>query len=221
MRAKKALDWRSIDHVLLDLDGTLLDKHFDKWFWNEFVPRKYAEAKGITLKEAKARKLFEKYWSSSGGLKWYDLNYWSRKLGIDIISLNYEARHLIRLHPDAVRFLKLLKRQRKRVFLVTNVHRPMLRIKMRKTGIAKYFDRVVSAFDVGVPKEKTAFWVRAQRRLGFAKERTLLVDDEEKALAAARHFGIKQAVLIRREGRKAGRGLAVVRNFDELIRRAE
>jgi len=214
---RKGFDWQSIDCVLLDLDGTLLDKHFDKWFWNEFVPRKYAAAKGITLKEAKARKLFEKYWSSSGGLKWYDLNYWSRKLGIDIIGLNYEARHLIRLHPDAVRFLKLLKRQRKRVFLVTNVHRPMLRIKMRKTGIAKYFDRVVSAFDVGVPKEKTAFWARAQRRLGFAKGRTLLVDDEEKALAAARRFGIRHLVLARGKRGKAGNGLIAVKDFDELI----
>ena len=27
------VDWDSIDTVLLDMDGTLLDLHFDNYFW--------------------------------------------------------------------------------------------------------------------------------------------------------------------------------------------
>ena len=27
------IDWRAIDTVLLDMDGTLLDLHFDSHFW--------------------------------------------------------------------------------------------------------------------------------------------------------------------------------------------
>ena len=27
------IDWRSIDDVLLDMDGTLLDLHYDATFW--------------------------------------------------------------------------------------------------------------------------------------------------------------------------------------------
>ena len=34
-------DWRAIDTVLLDMDGTLLDLRFDNYFWLELVPRKY------------------------------------------------------------------------------------------------------------------------------------------------------------------------------------
>ena len=46
----QVLDWDSIDTVLLDMDGTLLDLHFDNHFWLEFVPHKYAELKGIALR---------------------------------------------------------------------------------------------------------------------------------------------------------------------------
>ena len=31
--------WNGIDHVLLDLDGTLLDLDFDNHFWQVLVPQ--------------------------------------------------------------------------------------------------------------------------------------------------------------------------------------
>mgnify|MGYP000399803101 CR=1 FL=1 len=47
------LDWTTIDTVLLDMDGTLLDLHFDNHFWLDYVPRRYAEARGIPEADAK------------------------------------------------------------------------------------------------------------------------------------------------------------------------
>jgi len=41
------IDWRAIDTVLLDMDGTLLDLHFDNHFWQEHVPVRYAEKHGL------------------------------------------------------------------------------------------------------------------------------------------------------------------------------
>jgi 5'-nucleotidase len=32
-------DWREIDTVLLDMDGTLLDLEFDSHFWLSLVPQ--------------------------------------------------------------------------------------------------------------------------------------------------------------------------------------
>jgi hypothetical protein len=32
------INWKEIDTVLLDMDGTLLDLNFDNHFWKEFVP---------------------------------------------------------------------------------------------------------------------------------------------------------------------------------------
>ena len=34
------IDWREIDTVLLDMDGTLLDLHFDSHFWLEHLPKR-------------------------------------------------------------------------------------------------------------------------------------------------------------------------------------
>jgi len=34
---------KDIKFVLLDMDGTLLDRYFDDYFWEHLVPEKYAE----------------------------------------------------------------------------------------------------------------------------------------------------------------------------------
>jgi putative hydrolase of the HAD superfamily len=49
------INWNNIDTVLLDMDGTLLDLHFDNYFWLTHVPQRYAEAHGIDAEEAKTR----------------------------------------------------------------------------------------------------------------------------------------------------------------------
>ena len=44
---------QDIKYVLLDMDGTLLDKYFDDYFWEHLVPEKYAEKRHITFGRAK------------------------------------------------------------------------------------------------------------------------------------------------------------------------
>jgi len=39
---RPAFTWDEIDCVLLDMDGTLLDKYFDDYFWEHYVPEIYA-----------------------------------------------------------------------------------------------------------------------------------------------------------------------------------
>ena len=41
------IDWSAIDTVLLDMDGTLLDLHFDNHFWQHHLPRRLAELRGL------------------------------------------------------------------------------------------------------------------------------------------------------------------------------
>ncbi|HOP18299.1 MAG TPA: haloacid dehalogenase, partial [Gammaproteobacteria bacterium] len=71
------LDWNDIDTVLLDMDGTLLDLHFDNHFWLEHVPRRYAEARGIGLEES-SRELMARYQDIQGTLEWYCVDHWTR-----------------------------------------------------------------------------------------------------------------------------------------------
>ena len=51
------LNWAHIDSVLLDLDGTLLDLHYDNYFWNEFVPARYARNRNLSVTDAKTKLL--------------------------------------------------------------------------------------------------------------------------------------------------------------------
>ena len=39
--------WNDIDTVMFDMDGTLLDLHFDNYFWQHLLPLTYAEQNRI------------------------------------------------------------------------------------------------------------------------------------------------------------------------------
>jgi len=54
------LNWDKIDTVFLDMDGTLLDLHFDNHFWLHHVPQRYAEKNDLTHKQA-LEELLSKY----------------------------------------------------------------------------------------------------------------------------------------------------------------
>ena len=184
-----AFPWDDIAWVLMDMDGTLLDKHFDDYFWETLVPEEYARRQGMPL--ALARDLvFARYQREEGTLNWTDIDFWSRELELDIPALKEGIRHLIEVHPDTEDFLKFVRDQGTRVALVTNAHYKTLSLKMNHTGLLGYFDEVISSFDLGAPKEEVRFWEILQDRLHFDPRRTLLVDDNAEALAAARTFGI-------------------------------
>ncbi len=76
----------NIDCILLDMDGTLLDKYFDDYFWEHLVPEKYAEKHGVTFGNAK-KILFSLYKSHEGTLNWTDIDLWSKDLHLDIPAL--------------------------------------------------------------------------------------------------------------------------------------
>lgn len=184
-----AFPWHEVDWVLLDMDGTLLDKHFDDYFWETLVPQEYARRQGLPL--AQARELvFARYQREEGTLNWTDIDFWSRELDLDIPALKEGIRHLIEVHPDAQEFLQFLRQRGKKVALVTNAHYKTLDLKMNHTGLLGYFDEVISSFDLGVPKEEVRFWEILEKRLNFKVRHTLLVDDNAEVLAAARSYGI-------------------------------
>ena len=185
-----AFPWQEITWVLLDMDGTLLDKHFDDYFWETLVPQEYARRQALPLPEAR-QLVFARYQRQEGTLNWTDIDFWSRELELDIPALKEGIRHLIEVHPDTEDFLKFLQEQGKKVALVTNAHTKTLALKMNHTGLLGYFDEVISSFDLGTPKEDVHFWEILRERLGFEAINTLLVDDNAEALAAARTFGIK------------------------------
>lgn len=188
-------DWSAIDTVLLDMDGTLLDLNYDNHFWQVHVPRRYAEAHGIAPEDAQA-KLGALYARHHGTLAWYCTDFWSRELALDILALKQEVLHLMAVRPDVPAFLAALRSSGRRVVLVTNAHPASLALKMRQTGLATWFDALVSSHSLGLPKEVPAFWERLSAVHAFEPARTLFVDDSLPVLVSARAYGIAHLLAI-------------------------
>ena len=187
--------WDRTDTVLLDMDGTLLDLHFDNHFWQEHVPKRYAERYGLSAAAAQ-HELAARYQKVEGTLDWYCVDYWSRELGLDITQLKQEVDHLIGLHAHVQDFLEALRASGKRLWLATNAHRKALALKLARTGLDVHFDTIVCAHDLGAPKEDQAFWERLQRAHPFEPRATVLIDDSLAVLRAARSYGIAQLIAI-------------------------
>ncbi len=201
MITSQLINFKNIDYVLLDMDGTLLDKYFDDYFWEHLVPQKYAEKYNITFGMAK-KDLMKRYKMHEGTLNWTDLDFWAKELKLDILALKEQIKHLIEVHPHVEDFLKMLKAENKQIFLVTNAHYKSIDLKLKKTQIGIYFDKVLSSFDIGFPKESIEFWKEAEKRLGFNKDRTLFIDDTESILKTAKQYGIKYLIFKARANSK-------------------
>ena len=213
------IDWTQIDTVFLDMDGTLLDLHFDNHFWLEHVPRRYAERRGLEPEQAQ-RELIEKYRSIEGTLDWYCVDRWSRELGLDIALLKEEVDHLIAVHPHVMEFLEALARAGKRRVLVTNAHQKSIALKMERTRLSGHLERIVCAHDLGLPKEDPGFWQRLHDIEPFDPERTLFVDDSLSVLESARSYGFRWLLAVlqpdSRKPQKEAGGFAAIRDFSEL-----
>ncbi len=147
----KQLRWEQIDTVLLDMDGTLLDLHFDHYFWFKHLPLRYAQAHGTSLEEASAE--IERHVKHyQGTLQWYCLDHWSELVKLDIPALKKEVSHKIKIRPHAESFLQQLRARGKKLILITNAHPKGLQTKLDITRIDRWLDIVISSHEFNQPK---------------------------------------------------------------------
>ncbi|WP_200172075.1 GMP/IMP nucleotidase [Ectothiorhodospira shaposhnikovii] len=214
------LPWASVDSVFLDMDGTLLDLHFDNHFWLEYLPRRYGEARGLDPAQARSE-LMARYAGVRGTLDWYCLDYWRQELDMDIIALKREMAHLIAVHEHVPDFLAAVRRLGRRLVLVTNAHRGGLDLKLTLTALEGHFHRVVCAHELGRPKEDSRFWDCLQGREPFDPRRTLFVDDNLDVLRSAERHGIAHLRAVRRPDTRAAEvdtgEFAAIRDFRDLM----
>jgi len=213
------IDWHAIDTVLLDMDGTLLDLHFDNHFWLHYLPKRYSEIHNTAEAEA-LDYLVNKIEAKRGTLEWYCLDYWSSELQLDIPQLKREIQHLIAIRPHVEVFLKQLQQRHQRVLLVTNAHEQSLQIKLDNTGIHRLLDQTLTSHQFGLPKEDPAFWGKLQDEVTFDPARTLLIDDTESVLASAEQFGIAHLLTVLQPDSKKAKRLDSrfpgIHHFDEI-----
>lgn len=214
------VDWDAIETVLLDMDGTLLDLHFDNLFWMEHLPRRYAEIHGQDHADARHR-LVERFRAEQGSLNWYCVDYWSRELGLDVRALKEELRHLIAIRPHVEEFLSRLHRSDRRVLLVTNAHHKSLSLKLDQTGLDRWFDAIVCSHDFNLAKEHPGFWAALHSVEPFVPARTLLIDDNHAVLRSASEYGIRWLLsLLQPDSQRPPRQVddfPAILHFDEIM----
>lgn len=190
------IDWDDVDTVLFDMDGTVLDLHFDNYFWEEYVPELYGQRHGLGRIEAGAL-LRSRYAGVQGTLQWYCTDFWSNNLTLDIPRLKEEVRHKISVRPTALEFVQRLRNSGRQVMLVTNAHPDSLALKMRHTGIADHFHHTISSHTLKLAKENDGFWQALRVRHEYEPQRTLLIDDSLPVLRQAQREGIRHLRAIR------------------------
>jgi HAD superfamily hydrolase (TIGR01509 family) len=212
--------WPDIDTVLLDMDGTLLDLHFDNHFWLQHLPQRYAQLQGCTVAEAQTL-VVEISERSHGSLDWYCLDYWSEVLRLDIRSLKEEVSHLIRFRPGTEAFLRFLQQQGKRAVIVTNAHPQALELKAAVSGLAELVPEHISSHQFGMAKENPGFWGRLQQHAGFDYQRCLFIDDSHNVLACARDEGLPHLLQVLQpdlsQPPRPASGFPGILQLDELI----
>lgn len=218
--AAPALPWDAIDTVLLDMDGTLLDLHYDNHFWLEHLPQRYAELHGGN-RETALKTLEPLFAKNAGQLTWYCLDYWSAELQLPLRELKREVAHLIALRPDADTFLQALQAAGKQVILITNAHRDSLSLKLERIELAPYFERLITSHDYGFAKESAHFWAALHADLGFDPQRSLFIDDTLPILRSAATFGVAHLLAIRepdsRKGPKNTEEFVAVDDYRDLL----
>ena len=220
MTMHNQLPWQDIETVFLDMDGTLLDLHFDNHFWQEHVPLRYAEKHRLSLAQAK-QELYPRFRSVEGTMDWYCIDYWSRELDLDIAALKRELEHLISIHPHVAEFLQALGNTGRRVALLTNAHQQVIELKMASTGLARHFDHLICSHAFRVPKEDPRFWPKLAEQDRFDPQSTLFVDDSLPVLRTARAYGIRflRAVALpdTRSPPKHTEEFMAINSFNELL----
>ena len=171
--------------------------------------------------EQARKELLKRYQAVESTLQWTDLDYWSEQLGLDIPELKCKVDHLIQVHPFVIDFLQFIRKSGKKIHLVTNAHSKTLEIKLRKTAIGPWFDRIVCAEEVGEAKEHPAFWAKLEGMLNYDRKRTLLADDTAKVLRSAREYEMGFLVYVARPSSRLpvrySQEFPSIVTFDELV----
>lgn len=183
--------WNTIDTLLLDMDGTLLDLHYDNQFWNFRVPEFYAQTHQLSLEQAR-QIVHQNFRQVAGTLDWYCLDYWQTTLALPIRELKRQFVDLIQVRDDVPPFLREAREAGIRIVLVTNAHPDALALKNEYTELATWCDEQYSTHQFGACKEDQRLWQRLQKHVDFDPQRSLFIDDGEPILDAAREFGIAQ-----------------------------
>lgn len=182
------INWNKIDQVFFDMDGTLLDLHYDNHFWQHHLPHRFAEINALP-KAIAQQQLSQQIQALQGQLNWYCIDYWSETLKLDIMALKHEIADRIQWRPYAKALLEYLTDLGKPLYLVTNAHPKSIQIKHQHQPLTHYFNDVFSSHNFSAAKESPKFWHTLKKAHNFPHHNTVFFDDNLSVLESAQKNG--------------------------------
>jgi HAD superfamily hydrolase (TIGR01509 family) len=220
---------RRIQAVLFDVGGTLVDER-DFGSWTELARRVYLSLDPDVLAHAYAevQRQFDAV-PPDGGQEEAVVEFWrrvlssaagrelDRRVGREFLTLVREEERPCRLFSDVRRCLETLKRQRRRLAVISNsTSEASLRRLLDRVRILSYFDPILSSGTEGVRKPDPEIFRRAIRRLGVGPAATLYVGDLPNTDARAAAAAGLHSVWLNREGTGYGNEPAEITSLLEV-----
>lgn len=181
--------------VIFDLDGTLIDtEKYYRIFW----PKALAEfGYHMTDEQALSLRSLGRPFAPIQLKEWFgeELDYYAvRQRRKDMMEAVLE-REGIERKPGALEFVKWL-RQRGVVTAIATATDPERTQKyLEMTGLAGYFDKLISATMVKEGKPSPDIYLYACEQLGLAPEKCLAIEDSPNGVLSAYQAGCKVAMI--------------------------
>lgn len=179
-----------ITNYLFDWDGTLA-KTLDVWF---DAYKLLLNDRNIVLKNESdiVKKAFGKWEEGLKALGIVDSNIAIKQL-LEIGNSNLINSEL---YPNVVEVLTKLREEGKKVALITSSPSELLLPVLKKNNLDKYFDHIVTRYDVkeGKPNPESAF--KALEFLNGKVEESLIIGDTESDIQTGKNANIKTVLFL-------------------------
>lgn len=129
-----------------------------------------------------------------------------------------ETYNNLKLYPHVKETLNLVKENNMRVGIVSDLVAHVQIKKLKKLGLSKYVDFIVTSEEAGKEKPHPSIFLLALKKANCLPEETVMVGDSvEKDIQGAKHLGMS-SVLFSSGYKKADGADFVISDFSELIK---
>ncbi|MHC1567956.1 MAG: HAD family hydrolase [Candidatus Syntropharchaeia archaeon] len=204
--------------ISFDLDGTLIDRSFADAFWEEEVPRLYAEKNSLTVDDA--RKIVKRYYDEIGeeDIRWYQPEYWFRLLDLeeDVSEVLNRVKNRVNVFSDALDTIEKLY-QRHDLIVVSNAPREFIEVGLNR--IKHRFTRIFSCTsDFGMVKKSEEAYLRICREIGVPPKDIIHVGDHpEFDYEIPRRIGIRAFLVDRTNNNHGKRSIEDMRELLKIL----